>query len=147
MYTFSSNSTSTHPLPPLMSNTSVAICVLDIFILLCGFLLSLVLYLCISRRMRTAGNRKTWDRMLCIADMLLYFAFGLANMINAYNRQVPSYVVCQAQAVSIHFFATANFTTITFSVYDRHWRLCQIRDNKKDKGEALQQLSFIATLF
>jgi hypothetical protein len=128
----------TNPLPPLMSSTTSAISVLNVFILLSGFVLSLLLLFCISR-LTTASNRalREVQGMLTVADMLLYLTFAIPLTVNAYHRQVPSQTFCQAQGVAVHFFATGNFTTITFSVIDRHYRLCQIRDSStKSSGTA-----------
>ena len=51
--------------------------------------------------------------------------------------QVPNNDYCQANGAMIHFVCTSNFTTITYAVYDRYYRLTRMRD---DRGKATGKL-------
>ncbi|GMI38680.1 hypothetical protein TeGR_g2730, partial [Tetraparma gracilis] len=121
---------STTNLPPLMSSTSSAFTLATMFTLSLGFFLSLLLLVCISR-LTTASNRalRSVQRLLCTADLLLYLELFMVLSINYTYQRVPSHVACQVQGVAVHFFSTANFTTITLSTYDRYWRLRRLRDS------------------
>lgn len=122
----------TNPLPPAMSSTSSAFTLATMSALSLGFLLSLLLLVCISR-LTTASNRaiRSVQRLLCVSDLLFYLEFLVVLSINYTYQRVPSHVACQVQGVAVHFFSTANFTTITMSTYDRYWRLRQLRDSSK----------------
>lgn len=120
----------TNPLPPPMSPTTSALTMAAVIVYMFGSLVSVVLLVCIAS-LTTASNRalRRIQYMMCLSDMLLYLVFTVSVSINLHNQKVLTNALCQAQGVAVHFSSTANFTTITFSVYDRYSRLRRLRDH------------------
>ncbi|GMI15425.1 hypothetical protein TrVE_jg5290 [Triparma verrucosa] len=48
--------------------------------------------------------------------------------------------------VVLHFFATGNFTTITYGVYNRYYYLCLLKANKKTTKNSLEVIYFSVLL-
>jgi hypothetical protein len=90
-------------------------------------------------RSTTGQNRaiRRVQAMLCISDISLYITYIVFLSVNTSYGQVPNNVYCQANGAMIHFVCTSNFTTITYAVYDRYYRLTRMRD---DRGKAAGKL-------
>jgi hypothetical protein len=128
------NFNATNPLPPLMSSTTATISMVHVCICLFGLVSSVLLMTSISRS-TTSQNRaiRRVQAMLCLSDASLYITYIVFLSTNTYFGQVPNNLFCQVNGVAIHFVCTSNFTTITYAVYDRYYRLVRM---KVDRGKA-----------
>ncbi|GMH51916.1 hypothetical protein TL16_g12865 [Triparma laevis f. inornata] len=58
------------------------------------------------------------QKIQCIFDLFTCFAWIGTVAVNLHYGRVPSDLFCQLQGTVLLFFATGNFTTITYGVYN-----------------------------
>lgn len=86
------------------------------------------------------------QKIQCIFDLFTCFAWIGTVAVNLHYGRVSSDFFCQLQGTVLLFFATGNFTTITYGVYNRYYYLGQLKDNKtpnKDKPPPHERIYFI----
>ena len=112
---------STNPLPPPVTPLVTAICWTMVAISCLGVLICLLLWLCISNLPTTPNSKmaRRIQKIQCIFDLLTCLVWVTTVSINLHYGRVPSNFFCQFGGVVLHFFATGNFTTITYGVYNR----------------------------